>query len=314
MEDDLTTVPEDGDVTGGSVSGKQTGTESSLSTWAGDYVTDMLGKGWGLAESDYEAYTGPLTAGESDLQTNAFQGVANLTVPTADMGGFTANTFDATAAQNYMNPYLMSALNPQIEEARRQAEIQRIRDAGRLTKAGAFGGSRQAIMESEGNRNLLRNLGDITAEGYATAFDQARQQFNTEEDRRKAAQELTNLYGLSALKAQADLGGVQRDIEQAGIDADYAQFEEERDFPYKQVQYMQSLLQGLPLEAQSYSYEQPGVISELLGAGIGITDFYDLIFGGNGIFNNNDDSTATGNEVISESSGTADDLEQGGLE
>ena len=25
--------------------GKQTGSESSLSNWAGDYVTDMLGKG-----------------------------------------------------------------------------------------------------------------------------------------------------------------------------------------------------------------------------------------------------------------------------
>ena len=263
--------------------GKQTGQESSLSNWAGDYVTDMLGQGQALAGMDYEAYTGPLTADASDLQQNAFSGLAGLTIPSDQMGGFTANTFDATAAQNYMNPYLMSALNPQIEEARRQAEIQRIKDAGRLTKAGAFGGSRQAIMESEGNRNLLRNLGDITAKGYATAFDKATQQFNTEEDRRKAVQELNNLYGLSALRAQLESGATQRDIEQQGIDADIAQFEEERDFPYKQVQYMQSLLQGLPLAAQSYTYQGESDLNKILnliGGGAGGLEDIIAIFGG----------------------------------
>ena len=49
------------------------------------------------------------------------------------------------------------------------------------------------------------------------------------------------------------MGATQRGIESEGITADRLQFEEERDFPYKQVQYMQSLLQGLPIEAQSYS-------------------------------------------------------------
>ena len=49
--------------------------------------------------------------------------------------------------------------------------------------------------------------------------------------------------------------------------ADRAQFEEERDFPYKQLQYQRSLLQGLPIAAQSYSYTQPSGLAALLGAG-----------------------------------------------
>ena len=45
---------------------------------------------------------------------------------------------------------------------------------------------------------------------------------------------------------------------------------EERDFPYKQTQYQQSLLQGLPLAAQSYSYAKPSQLSELLGGSGGL--------------------------------------------
>ena len=252
--------------------GQQTGTESSLSNWAGDYVTDMLGKGQALANQPYQAYTGPLSAGQSTAQQAAFQGVGNLSVPTGQMGaaGFQPQKFTAQAAQDYMNPYLQSALNPQIEEARRQAQITRLGDANRLTQAGAYGGSRQAIMESELNRSLGQNLANITGQGYQTAYDKAMQQFNTEQSAAQQAQNLTNQYGLQALQNQANLGAQERAIQAEGIAADIAQFEEERDFPYKQTQYQQSLLQGLPLAAQSYSYAKPSQLSELLGGSGGL--------------------------------------------
>ena len=262
--------------------GQQTGTESSLSNWAGPYVTEMLGRGQALASAPYQAYTGPLSAGPSAAESAAFQGIAGLSIPTDQMGAFVPQTFTADAASQYMNPYLMSALQPQIDEARRQAQVQRVQDAGRLTQAGAFGGSRQAIMESELNRNLLTNLAGITGTGYASAYDRAMQQFNTEQDRQAAAQTAANTYGLAGLTKQAELGGVQRGIEQAGIEADRMQFEEERDFPYKQVQYMQSLLQGLPVAAQSYSYMQPSQLSQVLSGAGGIQELFDLFTGGGG--------------------------------
>ncbi len=178
-----------------------------------------------------------------------------------------------------MNPFLQAALQPQIDEARRQAAIQRAENAGRLTRAGAFGGSRQAIMEAEADRNLLQNIAGITGAGYSTAFDRAQQQFNVEQGRQQAAQDAANTYGLAALTRQADLGAQQRAIESEGIAADYAQFREERDFPYKQVQYMQSLLQGLPLATQSYSYAQPSQLTQALQTSGGIMNLYNQIFG-----------------------------------
>jgi hypothetical protein len=256
------------------MAGQRTGVESSLSSWAGPYVTDMLGKGRALANLPYTPYMGPLTAGSSALQNQAFSGLANLTMPTAAQTTFTPGSFTtAGTAQNYMSPYLAASLEPQLAEARRQADISRVQQAGRLTKAGAYGGGRQAIMESELDRNLTRNLADITGRGYQTAYEQAQNQFNAEEARRMAAAGQAQQYGLQALQQQLGAGATQRGIEGEGIAADIAQFEQERDYPYKQVQYMQSLLQGLPLETQSYSYQEPTGLSQLMGGAGSILDF-----------------------------------------
>tara|TARA_R110000824_G_scaffold159256_1_gene333489 strand:+ start:22 stop:885 length:864 start_codon:yes stop_codon:yes gene_type:complete len=263
--------------------GKQTGSSESLANWAGDYVTDMLGKGQALGEEGYNAYMGPLTAGESDLQAKAFEGIGSLTLPTDTMGvsGYQPQTFSGLTSDQqaqYMNPYIMQALQPQIDEARRQSEIDRVANAARMTKAGSFGGSRQAVLDAENQRALQSNLAGITGQGYADAYRQALDQFNLEQDRGMTAQDKINLYGTEGIRGLADAGATQRAIESEGIAADRLQFEEERDFPYKQVQYMQSLLQGLPIEAQSYSYAQPSKLSNLLGTAGGMMELYETLF------------------------------------
>jgi len=258
--------------------GLQTGTESNLSNWAGPYVTEMLGRGQAVASQDYQGYGGPLTAGTSALQNQAFQGLANLAIPTEQMQAFTPTQFSATDAQRLMNPYLQSALNPQIEEARRQSQIENLANRTAATRAGAFGGSRGALMESENQRNLLQNLANITGTGYSKAYDQALQQFNTEQNLFRGATKDAQDYGLAALQRQADMGATQRAIESEGIAADKAQFEEERDYPYKQVQYMQSLLQGLPVQAQAYTYSQPSALSEFMTGAGGLQQLYKMLF------------------------------------
>lgn len=265
--------------TGFDNAGQVAGTESSLSNWVGPYVTEMLGRGQALAGQPYQTYTGPLTAGPSAAQTAAFGGIAGLAIPTSQMGAFTPQSFtDTGVSEKYMSPYIQQALDPQIAEARRQAQISRLADVSRLSKAGAYGGTRQALMESEGQRNLLQNLAGITGAGYQKAYEQAAQQFNTEQERARAVQDALNTYGLAALTKQAELGGQQRAIGAEGIAADKAQFEEERDYPYKQVQYMQSLLQGLPLAAQTTTYTEPSTLSTMLSTSGGVMDLYDRIF------------------------------------
>ena len=278
------------------------GVESNLSNWAGPYVTNMLGQGQALANMPYQAYMGPLTAGESPLQTSAFTNAAALQTPSSigtaatEAGKIgtaaqglqytpTTTSFDATQAQNYMNPYLQASLNPQLEEARRQSQITQQQNAAKMTQAGAFGGSRQAILDAETQRNLGSNLANITGTGYNTAFNNAQQQFNADQQRKmqeaqyganfglqglqtglQAAQAQgalgtqQNQAGINTLNAQLGAGAQQRGIESEGIAADKAQFEEARANPYKMVQFQQSLLQGLPTASQSYNATQPSAL------------------------------------------------------
>jgi hypothetical protein len=95
-------------------------------------------------------------------------------------------------------------------------------------------------------------MSDITGRGYKEAYENAQSQFTKDRE-----------YGLGALKDLAGIGEDQRAIEAEGIAADIQQFEDERDDPYKKVQYMRSLLQGLPLETQSYNYSEPSGMQNL---------------------------------------------------
>ena len=247
------------------LTGSRAGASSTLSPWVSSYVTDMLSKAQGLAGEDYQTYGGPLTAGASELQQKAFQGLGSLTLPTGEQSIYTPQTFTAQSAADYMNPFLSSALDPQIADIRRQAAIDRVNAAGRMTRAGSFGGGRQAVMESLGQEGALRNISKTLGEGYKSAFDLAQQQFNREQDRAMAAAKQAGDYGLDVLGAQLKGGDVQRGIEQEGVAADLTEFRKQAEFPYKQLEFQKSMLEGLPISTQNYSYNAPSDFNQLVG-------------------------------------------------
>lgn len=74
---------------------------------------------------------------------------------------------------SYMSPYMRQVMDVQKREAIRQSEIAGQADAARAAAAGAFGGSRQAILEAERERNLQQQLGDIEATGMQAAYADA---------------------------------------------------------------------------------------------------------------------------------------------
>lgn len=274
-----------------------TGIESSLSPYAGPYVSEMLGKGMALSNLPYQEYGGPLTAGASNLQSQAFSGLANLGLPQASTAGsFTGAGYTPPTAQQavdgqmgaytpatdnvlqqYMTPYLQGALQPQYDAANRQAQIAAQNLQSQYGKAGAYGGSRQGVAEAELQRGLLDRMAGITGQGYQNAFTQAQNQFNAEQNRAMQAARQAQTYGLETLGAQRLGGAEQRAIEGQGIAADIAQFTEERDYPYKQVQYQQSLLQGLPISTQDYQYAEPSTLSNVMSGAGGILGLLDTM-------------------------------------
>jgi hypothetical protein len=261
-------------VTGTSAGGVplDTSKTSTLSPWVGDYVTNALGQGAALANAPYQAYQGPLTAGASNLQQQAFAGASDLATAGYTPGTFTGG-FGTTQANQYMNPYLQASLDPQLKELQRQSDIQRVADAGRLTSAGAYGGGRQAIMESEGRRNLLDKQAGLIGAGYKSAYDTGLGQFNKEREAEEASRQFSAKYGMDTVKNLADLGETERGITAEGLAADKKQFEDERDFAYKMPQYQLGLLQGLPIGANTTAVNQDA-ISKLSSDVSGLASLY----------------------------------------
>ena len=267
--------------------GNLMGRQETLSTWAGPYVTEMLGKAQATADQPYQVYQGPLTAGESSLQQKYFEGLGKMGFP-----GQLGQTFSASGAaalpsysgvgaaasptqtgptgiaSQYMNPYLGAVLAPQLSELQRQAQISQMNQASRLTGAGAYGGSRQAIMDAELQRNLLQEMNKTIGTGYATAYDKAMDQFNKEQGQ---------AMGLAGMLGSA--GAAQRAIEAEGVAADKAEFEAQRDYPFKMLQFQQSMLQGLPIQSVAAQYQQPSTLSNIAQTTGGLMGLYEQLFG-----------------------------------
>lgn len=246
---------------------------NTLSPWAGEYVTNMLGQGAAAAQAPYQAYTGPLTAGPSDLQQQQFAGLSQI----AQTGLTPTNySFTANDAKNYMNPYLQASLDPQLAELRRQAQIANVADASKLTQGGAYGGGRQAVLMGEQNRNLLDKSQALIGQGYNTAYNNAMNQFNTERKAQDLSNQASAQFGLNTLNALGTAGETQRGIEQAGLTADKTQFEEQRDYPLKMAQYQQGLLTNLPISTATNTANNTA-LGSLLNTTGGLAQLYSLL-------------------------------------
>jgi len=194
------------------------------------------------------------TGSVSDIMTN-------LGIGGAPQGGIAGLQPPQTSqqpsniAQSYMNPYLQSVLNPQLDELQRRSQINLQPDLAKLTQAGGFGGGRQAIMQSETNRNLLQQQNKTVGEGYASAYDKAMAQFNTEQGQ---AKDLANMMSTQ--------GGIERGITSEGVAADKEEFEKQRQYPFQQVQFQRDMISGLPTGSVTNTPGQLSGVGSLLSA------------------------------------------------
>ena len=85
--------------------------------------------------------------------------------------------FDAAAAQKYMDPYMQQVVDVQKQKAIQDAAKAQSGRAAQAIGAGAFGGSREGIVQAEAAKSLQEQLGDIQAIGSQQAFKQAQEQF-----------------------------------------------------------------------------------------------------------------------------------------
>ena len=265
------------------------------------FVTDILEESQAQyrqrQEEGYVPYEGAQIAQFTPEQQQAFQATRGVfeqglvgtplgqstTYLAPALGATTASTLPTTAATigQYMDPYLENVLRVQEQEARRADEISRQGRAAQAVQAGAFGGSREAVMESEAQRGLEDRLASLRATGMSQAFQTAQQMAEAQRARELAAGRQYAGLGETAAQQQArEIGGLAatgealRGQTQAGLDIAKTQFMEEEQFPQSQLQQYSSIIRGFPLTPSQLQTTQtvtpqPSLTQQLLGAGVG---------------------------------------------
>ncbi len=243
----------------------------------------------------------------SNLATMSGLGSMGIAGQAANAGqnyyGMATNPY---AAQAFMSPYVSASLAPQLAEMERQYGISGTQQQSNATRAGAFGGSREALMAAENQRNKNMAMNQAIGQGYDKAFQAAQQaqQFGAGLGLQGQQAALTGLgqvgqagatlgnLGTAQLGAQQgilntqNLYGQQLQQQQQNIINQAIQtYANQQQYPMQQLGNMSNLLRGLPMQSSStQSYQAPpSPLATAAGLGTGIAGIASLMKAEGGI-------------------------------
>lgn len=176
-----------------------------------------------------------------------------------------------------MNPYQQSVTDIAKREAVRQDDIARLGRNAAAESAGAWGGSRAAILEGEAGRNLQQNLGDIQRIGDQQGWQSALAALNADRQaalgagdqaiRLGGAQQTAGLTDAAALQS---IGASQEAKTQSNLDVMRGDFLEQRDWQRNLLSWYSNLLKGQQSLGSTNVTTQPppSAASQLGGLGL----------------------------------------------
>lgn len=270
----------------------------------GQFIPGLVGQG-------YQPYGRQRTAGFSPMQQQAFErfagmqvspelgaasGLASLAGRRAGMAGrrYERMATDPYAMQAYMSPYMQGVVEQQKRTALQDYARQIPGLQAQGIRSGARGGTREALLQAEANRNLQGQLQGIQATGLQNAFQNAQQaqQFGANLGLQGLQQQLAAAGALGGLgmqgyqqqmgigQAQLGAGAQGQAMEQELLNQQYQDFINQQQFPYKQAEFGMGILRGIPATGQVGTlYQQPpSLLGQIAGIGLGVGS----LFGGFG--------------------------------
>lgn len=187
-----------------------------------------------------------------------------------------AEKFGAEQMREYMSPYMEGVVERQKQGAI-QDYLKQLPGMGAASvRAGARGGSREALLESEARKGLSQRLGDIEAQGLQQAYQQAAGQFGADRAAQMQAALANQATGLTASQQdlQAQINQAQfaaQQALQAGNTNQAAALQKQAQDLQQQQSLNQLAMQGAGLGAQyGLAGAQLGEQSRQFGAGLGM--------------------------------------------
>lgn len=252
---------------GGSGGGSNTTTQiQQLPQWQQDYAQQNEQIAGSIASQPFPTYQGQTIAGFTPQQQQGMDmagQVATAQQPYIDsanqMTQKAATPWDSQSAQQYMSPYAMAALAPQLQQLQIQQDQQAKQIGSQATQAGAFGDARQGV--AEGLNNFYGNLAqnDLVAQGMNSAYTTGQNAFNADQSRLMAggAQEAAlgseaQGLGISGAGALYNAGSQQQQQTQQQLTTAYNNFMNQVNYPTQQLNLRMSALANSPYTQANY--------------------------------------------------------------
>ena len=243
--------------------------EEGFQAFPGAQLADFSPEQLAAQEAGRQQFTGLAGTPLGQASTYYEPALAATALGTAEIG-----TEDI---QRRMDPFLQNVVDVAKREAIRDEEAAVQGRAAQAVGAGSFGGTRHALIESEGERNLAERLGDIQARGLSSAFQNAQQAAEAQRVREMtggrqfaALGDITGARARSDLSGLAGIGEIGQQREQQALDLARREFLEEQAFPQTSLQKYASLIRGFPLQASQQRFAQetlptPSLAQTLIG-------------------------------------------------
>ena len=263
---------------------------------------DLYRRSQQIAQQPFIPYTGPMVAGFSPDQLRQFQATRGIFEsgmafdPTKSLQTLAQEQRPTVAPVGslltadigaYQSPYQQQVIDATMRDIQRQADIARTGAQERAIRAGAFGGSRSAILEAESQRPFADVMARTAAEqrerGYGQALraaesDIARQmqmaQFAPQFELQARQQQAGLLGGLAGQQLQGlgllgGIGAQQQALQQRAIEAQRGEFARALAYPGQQLGLLATGVSGVqPTVTQTGGYQPSGL--EKFQAGLGL--------------------------------------------
>ena len=278
--------------------GKQTVTQQVDPAQQAMYE-DLYGRAKGIAAQPFVPYTGARVAGFNPDQLRQFQATRGLFETGMGYDPFTglqqlAEQPIPTVGQvpsllqadigAYQSPYQQQVIDVALGDIQRQADIAQQQAQERSIRAGAFGGSRSALLEAEAARPYAEQAARTVAGLRQAGFEQAQRAAESDIVRQMQMAQFTPQFQLQAQQQRAGLlggisaeqmrrlgllGGIgtqQQALQQAALDVPYGEFQRALAYPQQQLGLLAQGVSAMPQSIQKTTGYQPSTLEGVTSA------------------------------------------------
>ena len=194
-------------------------------------------------------------------------------------------SFDPTSYQQFMNPFTEDVIARTQQDIAEKGAQQQLQAQASAAGQGAFGGSRQAILQGQIAADTMDQQARTGAQLRSAGFQQAQNLAQQQANQALRQAQLTGQLGVSQaglgqlgqqlgvqdINTLLGIGGLQQQFGQRELDVARANELARQALPFQQVGFMSDIFRGVPaLQQTSATTTRPGpsTTSQLLGLGI----------------------------------------------